>query len=88
MSEMLEKILSNENIEKAYKRVYANKGAGGVGITVVRLISSLTVLRGGLRAQLKLQYPIPKLSRWKEYPLRESFFIFFSARGINSSGLM
>lgn len=30
MSEMLEKILSNENIEKAYKRVYANKGAGGV----------------------------------------------------------
>ena len=29
MSEMLEKILSNENIEKAYKRDYANKGAGG-----------------------------------------------------------
>ncbi len=28
MSEMLEKILSNENIEKAYKRVYANKCAG------------------------------------------------------------
>ena len=28
MSEMLEKILSNENVEKAYKRVYANKGAG------------------------------------------------------------
>ena len=35
MSEMLEKILSNENVEKAYKRVYANKGAGGVdGMTV------------------------------------------------------
>ena len=30
MSEMLEKILSNENVEKAYKRVYANKGAGGI----------------------------------------------------------
>lgn len=30
MSEMLEKILSNENIGKACKRVYANKGAGGV----------------------------------------------------------
>ena len=30
MSEMLEKILSNENIEKTYKRVYANKGAGGI----------------------------------------------------------
>ena len=25
MSEMLEKILNNDNIEKAYKRVYANK---------------------------------------------------------------
>ena len=32
MSEMLEKILSNENVEKAYKRVYANKGAGGVKV--------------------------------------------------------
>ncbi len=30
MSEMLEKILSNENIEKAYKRICANKGAGRV----------------------------------------------------------
>ena len=30
MSEMLEKILSDDNIETAYKRVYANKGAGGV----------------------------------------------------------
>ena len=38
MSEMLEKILSNENIEKAYKRVYANKGAGGVdGVTTKEL---------------------------------------------------
>ena len=30
MSEMIEKILSDDNIETAYKRVYANKGAGGV----------------------------------------------------------
>ena len=38
MSEMLEKIVSNENIEKAYKRVYANKGAGGVdGVTTKEL---------------------------------------------------
>lgn len=38
MSEMLEKILSNENIERAYKRVYANKGAGGVdGVTTKEL---------------------------------------------------
>ena len=35
---MLEKILSNENVEKAYKRVYANKGAGGVdGVTTKEL---------------------------------------------------
>ena len=38
MSEMLEKILSDENIRLAKKQVYANKGAGGVdGITVQEL---------------------------------------------------
>ena len=38
MSEMLERILSDKNIEIAYKRVYANKGAGGVdGVTVQEL---------------------------------------------------
>lgn len=38
MSEMLERILSEENIKTAYKRVYANKGAGGVdGVTVQEL---------------------------------------------------
>lgn len=38
MSEMLEKILSDDNIETAYKRVYANKGAGGVdGVTINEL---------------------------------------------------
>ena len=38
MSEMLEKILSDENIKRAKKRVYANKGAGGVdGVTVREL---------------------------------------------------
>lgn len=30
MSELLEKILSRENMKEAYKRVKANKGAGGV----------------------------------------------------------
>lgn len=35
---MLEKILSNENVGKAYKRVCANKGAGGVdGVTTEEL---------------------------------------------------
>ena len=38
MSEMLEKILSTENIEKAYKIGYANKGARGVnGVTTKEL---------------------------------------------------
>ena len=38
MSEMLERILSDDNIKTAYKRVYANKGAGGVdGVTINEL---------------------------------------------------
>ena len=36
MSEMLEKILSNDSINIAYKRVCANKGAGGVDEVTVR----------------------------------------------------
>ena len=35
---LIDKILDDENIEKAYKQVYANKGAGGVdGVTVYEL---------------------------------------------------
>ena len=38
MSELLEKMLSDENIQLAQKRVYANKGASGVdGVTVQEL---------------------------------------------------
>ena len=38
MSELLEKILSKDNMNTAYKRVCANKGAGGVdGVTVEEL---------------------------------------------------
>ena len=38
MSELLEKILRDENIQLAQKRVYANKGTGGVdGVTVQEL---------------------------------------------------
>ena len=38
MSELLEKILSKDNMNAAYKRVYANKGAGGVDdVTVEEL---------------------------------------------------
>lgn len=38
MSELLEKILSKDNMNSAYKRVCANKGAGGVDeVTVEEL---------------------------------------------------
>ena len=38
MSELLEKILSKDNMNAAYKRVCANKGAGGVDdVTVEEL---------------------------------------------------
>ena len=54
MSEMLEKILSNENIKIAYKRVYANKGAGGVdGVTVNELEEYLRVNWKGIKQQIR-----------------------------------
>ena len=40
--ELLEKILERENLNEAYKRVYANKGASGVdGVTVEELLDYL-----------------------------------------------
>ena len=40
--ELLEKILEGDNLNRAYKRVYANKGASGVdGVTVEELLSYL-----------------------------------------------
>ena len=54
MSEMLEKILSNENIQTAYKRVYANKGAGGVdGITVNELEEYMEEHWSSIKAQIR-----------------------------------
>ena len=42
MSELLEKILDDDNVYRAYRRVYANKGAGGVdGVTVDELADYL-----------------------------------------------
>lgn len=38
MSELLEKILNKDNMNTAYKKVFSNKGAGGVdGVTVEEL---------------------------------------------------
>ena len=36
--ELLEKVLSNDNLERAYKQVYKNRGTSGVdGITIDEL---------------------------------------------------
>ena len=54
MSEMLGKILSNENIEKAYKRVYANKGAGGVDkVTTKELEEYMRANWKGIKEQIR-----------------------------------
>ncbi len=54
MSEMLEKILSDENIKTAYKKVYANKGAGGVdGVKVDELEEYLKANLNSIRQQIR-----------------------------------
>ena len=54
MSEMLERILSNENIERAYKKVYANKGVGGVdGVTTKELAEYMQENWGSIKEQIR-----------------------------------
>lgn len=54
MSEMLEKILSDENIKTAYKRVYANKGAGGVdGVTINELEEYMREHWQGIKQEIR-----------------------------------
>ena len=54
MSEMLEKILSDDNIETAYKRVYANKGAGGVdGVTINELEEYMKEHWQGIKEEIR-----------------------------------
>ena len=54
MSEMLERILSNENIERAYKKVYANKGAGGVdGVTTKELAENMQANWSSIKEQIR-----------------------------------
>nr|WP_253286591.1 hypothetical protein [Virgibacillus sp. MSJ-26] len=62
--ELLEEILSNQNMNQAYKRVYRNKGASGVdGVTVEELKSHLRKYKNELRSQIrKRKYkPTPAL---------------------------
>ena len=61
MSELLEKILSDENIQQAKKRVYANKGAGGVdGVTVEELDEYLTRNWKSIKAQIQARMYKPQ----------------------------
>ena len=54
MSEMLEKILNDENIKTAYKRVYANKGAGGVdGVTINELEEYMKEHWKGIKEEIR-----------------------------------
>ncbi len=52
--ELLEEILSNQNMNQAYKRVYRNKGASGVdGVSVEELKEYLKEQKDELRAQIR-----------------------------------
>lgn len=54
MSEILEKILSDDNIKTAYKRVYANKGAGGVdGVTINELEEYMKEHWEGIKEEIR-----------------------------------
>lgn len=51
---MLEQILSDENIRTAYKKVYANKGAGGVdGVTTGELEEYMKANWEGIKTQIR-----------------------------------
>ena len=54
MSELLEKILSRDNMNAAYKKVCANKGAGGVDdVTVEELGDYIKEHWNGIREQIR-----------------------------------
>lgn len=62
MSKLLEQILSDENIEKAYKAVYANKGSAGVdGMSVYELEDYLKENLDSIRDLIRKReyYPLP-----------------------------
>ena len=69
MSELLEKILSNDNMNLAYKRVCANKGAGGVDeVTVEELGDYIKENWGSIREQIRHREYKPQPVRRVEIP--------------------
>lgn len=66
---MLERILSEENIKTAYKRVYANKGAGGVdGVTVQELEEYMKENWNCIREQIRTRTYKPQPVKRVEIP--------------------
>ncbi len=69
MSELLEKILSKDNMNTAYKRVCANKGAGGVdGVTVEELGDYIKENWESIRNQIRRREYKPQPVRRVEIP--------------------
>ena len=69
MSELLEKILSKDNMNAAYKRVCANKGAGGVdGVTVEKLGDYIKENWDSIRNQIRSREYKPQPVRRVEIP--------------------
>lgn len=67
--ELLEQILSNQNMNEAYLRVYRNKGASGVdGITVDELKEYLKENKGELRQRIRTRKYQPQAALRVEIP--------------------
>ena len=67
--ELLEKILERENLNEAYKRVYANKGASGVdGVTVGELLDYLKEHKAELLESIRARRYKPQPVRRVEIP--------------------
>lgn len=69
MSELLEKILSEDSILDAYERVYANQGASGVdGVTVEQLLDHIERNWKSIREQIRRREYKPQPVRRVEIP--------------------
>jgi len=70
--ELLEKILTRENLNEAYKRVYANKGASGVdGVSVEELHEHLRVHKAEILENIRTRKYKPQPVRRVEIPKEE-----------------
>jgi len=67
--ELLEEILERENLNEAYKRVYANKGASGVdGVTVGELLDYLKAHKAEILESIRTRKYKPQPVRRVEIP--------------------